>query len=196
MFRLLVALLGLALFGALFAGIYYAPQNVERRTQSPFNLMPGEVLSDFKEPSIAGGEVVVNITVVGPPIDLWVMDQEWLETVIDTQEQRFNLSRPFNYHSQWSIIGLSGHRDISFIADGKTRLALVLDHSDAYYNDTVPSDDAGVANVFIQTRYLEEEQKSLVWGYIAAVPSVVLVALTLARKVQRRRSERRDRRAP
>lgn len=191
-FRLIVALLGLALFGALFAGIYYAPENVEKRTSSPFNLFPGEVRVDFLEPSVADGAVHVTITASGAAIDLWVMDQEWVETVLEPGEARLNLSTPFNYHAQWSVQNLTGEHNLTLVADGRTRLALVLDHSDAYYDDTVPGEEAQVAAVTVQTRYLEEERKSLVLGYIAATPSVLLVVLTIGRKLHRWRKERNE----
>lgn len=191
MFRLLFAIFGFAFFGALFAGIYYAPENVERQTQSPFNLGPGEVRVDFMEPSIEGGTVTINLTIAGGSIDLWVMDQEWVETVLDRGEGRLNLSRPFNHHSQWSMQNLTGQHNLTFTADGQTRLGLVLDHSDAYYSDTAPGEDP--VAVQVQTRYLEEETKSLVWGYMAATPSLVLVLLTLGRKYRRWSLHRRDR---
>lgn len=192
MWRTLGALLGLAVIMAVFAGIYYSDDPVVVTERPPaFSVAPGEVSPDFLEPSVPGGEIRVNISVVGGPVDLWVMDQEWLASTIG-EGGGFNLSRPFSYHAQYSVLNVSGAHNFTVVADGKTRLAMVFDHGDAYYEDTVPGADAEPVSIAVQTRYLEEEQKSLVLGYVAVVPSVVLILLTLGRQVQRWRRRRRD----
>lgn len=195
MWRTLGALLGLAVIMALFAGIYYSDDTVLVTDRPPaFSVAPGEVQADFLEPSLPGGEIRVNITVTGGAVDLWVMDQEWVASTIG-EAGGFNLSRPFSYHAQYSVLNVSGPYNFTVIADGETRLAMVFDHSDAYYDDTAPSADAGPVSIGVQTRYLEEEQKSLFLGYLAVIPSVVLVLLTLGRQVQRSRQRRKRRKA-
>lgn len=184
MFRTLFALLGMAIIGAIFAGVYYAPDNIEKRESYPFSIAPGDAEDDLLEPSIPGSLIEVNMIILGGPIDLWVMDQEWTEDILDEDEPRLNLSRPFSYHAQWSQKGLTGIVNLTFVADGETRRTLIFDNSDAYYEDTPGSGD--VVRINIQTRYLEEEQKSLILGYIAVLPSVLLVILTLARQIRRR----------
>ncbi len=185
--RTLFALLGLALFGAIFAGIYYAPavEEVERE-RAAFNLAKGEIRPDFIERSVPGGEVSVNITIFGGNIDVYVMDEEWAASTLQPGEIGMNLSSPFSYHAQWTRLNVTGPQNWTFISDGQTRLAFVLDNSDTYYNDTAPAE--GDVRVHIKTRYLEEEERSLIFGYLAAIPSVLLVVLTIIKQARNRRS--------
>lgn len=184
--RLLFALLGLGFFGALFAGLYYAPSVEEvERERAAFSLAPGEVQPDFIERGIPGAPITVNITIFGGPIDIYVMDEEWAGSTLQPG-LGMDLSRPFSYHADLSRINITGPQTWNLTGDGFTRLAFVLDNSVSYYNDTAPSDEP--VRVHIQTRYLEEEQRSLVYGYLAAVPSVLLVVLTVVKQVRDRRA--------
>ncbi len=197
MIRAITALLGLTIIGAVFAGIHYADGNAElRRNATPFNLAPGEVQDDFIEPSVPGGPITVEITVTLGTVDIYIMDREWEDHVLDSQNKVLNLSKPFSYHKQWSKIGVNGTYTFSLIGDGEKRYAILIDNSDNYYdNDTVPDTrgpGGGAANIRIETRYLAEETKSLVWGFIAATPSIILVIYTLGRQVKRWRREKQD----
>ncbi len=188
----IVALLGLSVLGAIFAAVYYSPENVVLRESGvpAFNLAPGEARIDFLEPSIEGGPILVEITVVSGAVDLYLMDQEWASTL--TSGGTLDISRPFSYHAQWSRIGLNDTYGFTIVADGKTRYGMLIDNADNYYDgDTVPDPDPenGTARIGIQTRYLAEEQRSLILGYIAATPSVLLVGYAFAKKWQRWRSD-------
>lgn len=183
--RTLLALLGLGLFGALFAGLYYAPEveSVERE-RAAFNLAPGEVRPDFIESSIPGGLITVNVTIFGGPIDIWVMDEEWAASTL-RGDNGMDLSQPFSYHKEHTRLNITGTQSWTFIGDGATRLAFVLDHGDAHYNDTGATEEP--VRIHIKTRYLEEEERSLVYGYLAATPSVLLVVLTIGKQIRDRR---------
>lgn len=183
--RTLLALLGLGLFGGLFAGLYYAPsvESVERE-RAAFSLAPGEVQPDFIESSIPGGLITVDITIFGGPIDIWVMDEEWAASTL-RGENGMDLSEPFSYHAEHTRLNISGEQSWTFIADGATRLAFVLDNADAHYNDTESTE--GPVRIHIKTRYLEEEDRSLIYGYLAATPSVLLVVLTVAKQIRDRK---------
>ncbi len=184
--RTMFALLGLAFFAALFAGIYYAPDIEEvERERAAFNLAPGEVQPDFIERSIAGGTITVDLIIFGGPIDVWVMDEEWAASTLHPDQPGMDLSQPFSFHKEHTRLNVSGPQSWTLIADGETRLAFVLDNGDAYYEDTADSGDE--VRVHIKTRYLEEEDRSLVFGYLAAVPSVLLVVLTIMKQVRDRR---------
>ncbi len=190
MIRILTALLGLAVIGALFAGVYYGAEGLELRESRPpaFNIAPGEVRVDFLEPSIAGGPITVHLDIQGPPIDVYVMDEEWVARLTDSGT--INLSQPFSFHREFSRLGVNGSTDLAVVADGETRLALVLDHSDNHYaNDTIP--EPHVVGVKVTTRYLDEERRSLTLGYLAATPSVILVGLTIQRRLKRAAADKK-----
>ena len=196
MIRLVMALLGLAVFGALFAAIHYAPENRVRVDDAPaFQLAPGEVRQTTLQPTVPGSPVAIRVRAFGGPFDLYVMEKEWSDNLAGGG--RLSLDRPFSFYAEHSIIGLDGSADFALVSDGVTDYLLVIDNSDNHYlNDTVPdvaSPTNGTVSVQITIRYLEEEQRSLVLGYIAATPSVLLVALTLGRKVRQWRRERRAR---
>lgn len=188
----IVALIGLSLLGALFAAIYYSPENVVLRESGvpAFNLAPGEARIDFLEPSIENGPILVEIVVVSGRVDLYLMDQEWASSL--THGGSLDLSQPFSYHAQWSRLGLNESYSFTIVADGKTRYGMLIDNTDNYYEgDTVPEEDPenGTARIRIQTRYIAEEQRSLILGYIAATPSGLLVGYAFVKKWQRHRSK-------
>lgn len=196
MIRIVVALLGLTLFGALFAGIYYAPDNLHYKEEGApaFSLAPGEVRQTTLQPTVAQTPIVVEVRTFGGAIDLYVMEKAWSDPLAG--DGRLSLQRPFAYLAQHSQVGLDGLADFTLLSDGVTEYVLVFDNSDAYYlNDTVPdlaSPGNGTVSVQTTIRYLEEETRSLMLGYVAATPSILLVALTLVRIVRRHRGARRD----
>ncbi len=195
----IVALIGLSLLGAIFAAIYYSPENVVLRESGvpAFNMAPGEARIDFLEPSIPGGPILVELTVVSGRVDVYLMDQEWASSL--TREGSLDISKPFSYHAQWSQIGVNDTYSFTILADGKTRYGMLIDNADNYYEgDTVPDEDPvnGTASIRIQTRYLAEEQRSLMLGYMAATPSVLLVGYAFAKKWQRHRDAQKAAGAP
>lgn len=192
MIRLMVALLGLSVFGALFAGIYYAPQNLHAKQEGvpAFSLAAGEAIQTTLQATVADTPIVVQVQSFGGPIDLYVMEAEWSDPLAG--EGRLSLDRPFAYLAEHSQIGLAGRTDFALLSDGVTPYVLVFDNSDAYYlNDTLPDQTSptnGTVSVQVTIRYLQEETRSLILGYIAATPSVLLVAVTLVRKLRQRRA--------
>lgn len=186
MVRVTIALLGLAVFGALFAGLYYAPRNVQPREEGApaFQLAPGEAKQSVLQPTIAGTPIVVQVHVTGAPIDLYVMEKDWSDVL--PRDGVLRLDRPFSYYAEHTRIGITGTHDLVLVSDGATEYLLVFDASDAYYgNDTLPGSQP--AGIQLTTHYVEEQTRSLVLGYIAALPSVLLVVLTLGRKIVRLR---------
>ncbi len=193
MIRLIVALLGLTVFGAVFAGIYYAPGNVRFKEDGvpSFSLAAGEARQTTLQPTIPGTPIVVAVQSFGGPFDLYVMEAEWSGPLAGNG--RLRLDRPFAYLAEHSAIGLAGATEFVLPSDGVTSYVLVFDNSDAYYrNDTLPdpaSATNGTVSVQLTVRYLEQETRSLVLGYLAAAPSVTLVAITLARKIRHHRAK-------
>lgn len=193
MIRLVLALLGFTIFGALFAGIYYAPGNVHYKEEGApaFSLAPGEARQTTLQATIPQTPIVVEVQAFGGPFDLYVMEKEWSDPLAG--DGRLSLDQPFSYLADHSRIGLDGRTDFALLSDGITEYVLVFDNSDAYYqNDTVPnlaSPSNGTVSVQVTIRYLEEETRSLILGYVAATPSVLLVAITLVRKIRQRRKK-------
>ncbi len=201
MFRLLAALLGLAVVLAVFAGIYYAPENVELRERSgAFNLAAGEVRQEALQPSIPGSDIVVEVEVLQGTIDVYVMDKEWAGSL--PEGGRLHLDAPFSYHAGTSATHVNGTYTFTLRSDGLTWMSVVFDNSDNYYDgDAVPAVDdadangtraddaegAGTARVKVTARFVDEEERSLLLGYLAAVPSVLLVVVTLGRSWSRHR---------
>lgn len=196
MIRLTLALVGLAVFGAVFASIYYDPDNRLQVESAPaFQLAPGEARQTVLQPTIPATPIAIEIHATGPAFDLYVMEKEWSDALAGAG--RLDLSQPFSFDAAHSRIGVEGRADFALLSDGVTEHVLVFDNSDNHYlNDTLPdvnSTTGGVVHIQITIRYLEEEGRSLVLGYIAAAPSVLLVAFTLWRKVRRSRAERKAR---
>lgn len=186
MVRVTVALLGLAVFGALFAGVYYAPRNIEPRQDGApaFQVAPGEARQSVLQPTIPGTPIAVQVHVTGHPIDLYVMEKDWSDGL--PQDGTLSLDQPFSYYAEHTAFGILGTHDLVLVSDGVTEYLLVFDASDAYYdNDTLPGDIP--SGIQLTTHYVEEQTRSLVFGYIAALPSVLLVVLTLGRKIVRLR---------
>lgn len=184
--RVTIALLGLAVFGALFAGLYYAPRNVLPREEGApaFQLAPGEAKQSVLQPTVAGTPIVVQVHVTGSPIDLYVMEKDWSDGL--PRGGVLQLDQPFSYYAEHTLLGITGTHDIVLVSDGTTEYLLVFDASDSFYaDDTLPGAES--SGVQLTTHYVEEQTRSLVLGYIAALPSLLLVVLTLGRKVVRLR---------
>ncbi len=197
MFKLLAALLGLAVVFAVFAGIYYAPANIElREANSAFNLAPGEVRQESLQPSLAGSDIVVEVQVLQGEIDVYVMDNEWASDL--PSDGKLVLSRPFSYHAEPSQTHVNGTHTFTLQSDGNTWITVVFDNSDNYYdNDAAPRADPangtdGTARVKITARFVDEENRSLILGYLAAIPSGLLVVVTLGRSWARHRRHLRE----
>lgn len=193
MIRLTVALVGLAVFGAIFALIYYDPDNRLHVESAPaFQLAPGEARQTTLQPTIPGTPIAVQVRATGGAFDLYVLEKEWSDSLAG--EGRLDLSRPFSHYAEHSRIGLAGEADFALVSDGVTEYLLVFDNSDNHYlNDTVPDmagPTRGTVSIQITIRYLEEETRSLMLGYIAATPSVLLVVLTLWRRARAWRAAR------
>ena len=198
MAKTVIALLGMAVLGAIFAGVYYAPSNVEfkERGAPAYQLGPGEVQSDRLQPTVAGTPILIEATVRGGPIDLYILEKPWAESL--PEDGRLQLDRPFSYHAQWSRTRLNGTAQLALLSDGRTEYLIVLDNSDNYYDgDAAPdlaSTTGGTVSVQLTIHFAREEQRSLVLGYLAATPSVLLLVLTLGRKARRSLRTRRERR--
>ena len=194
MIRLTMALVGLAVFGAVFALIYYDPDNQLQTERAPvFQLAPGEARQTTLQPTIPGTPVTIEVHATGGKFDLYVMEKEWSDSLAG--QGRLALDTPFSYYAEHSRIGLDGQATFALLSDGVTEYLLIFDNSDNHYlNDTVPDltgPTAGAVSISITIRYLEEESRSLVLGYIAAAPSVLLVAFTLGRKIRHWARERK-----
>lgn len=194
MIRLTIALVGLAVFGAVFALIYYDPDNRLQTERAPvFQLAPGEARQTTLQPTDAGTPITVEVHATGGTFDLYVMEKEWSDSLAG--EGRLALERPFSYYAEHSRIGLDREATFALVSDGVTEYLLVFDNSDNHYeNDTVPDltgPTHGTVSISITIRYIEEESRSLMLGYIAAAPSVLLVAFTLGRKLRRWARERK-----
>lgn len=196
MIRLTVALVGLIVFGAVFAFIYYDPDNqLKVHTAPAFQLAPGEARQTVLQPTIAGTPIVVQLNAMGNPFDIYLMEKDWSDAL--ARDGRLNLDQPFSYDAARSRLGVTGQLEFAIISDGQTNVVLVFDNGDNYYaNDTVPDPNdplAGTVSIQITIRYVEEEDRSLLLGYIAAAPSLILVAVTLGRKVRHALDRRRAR---
>lgn len=191
MIRLTVALVGLIVFGAVFAFIYYDPDNeVKVRSAPVFQLAPGEARQTVLQPTIAGTPIVVQLNIVGNPIDIYLLEKDWSDPL--ARDGRLNLDQPFSHDAARSRVGVTGLIEFAIVSDGQTDYVLVFDNGDNYYaNDTTPLNDTqGTVSIQMTVRYVEEEERSLLLGYIAAAPSVILVAITLGRKLRRLQTQR------
>lgn len=193
MFRLLAALLGLAVVFAVFAGIYYAPSNVELRERSgAFNLAAGEVRQEGLQPTLAGSDIVVEVQILEGEVDIYVMDKEWASAL--PGDGRLNLDRPFSYHASLSRTHVNDTHTFTLRSDGQTWTSVVFDNSDNYYDgDATPDPNGtGEARIKLTARFVDEEDRSLILGYLAVIPSVLLVVVTLGRSWSRHRQARKD----
>lgn len=188
MFRLLAALLGLAVVFAVFAGIYYAPANVALRERGigAFNLAAGEVRQEGLQPTLAGSDIVVEVEVLEGEVDVYVMDKEWASAL--PSGGRLDLDQPFSYHAALSRTYVNDTHTFTLRSDGRTWTSVVFDNSDNYYDGDAAPDENATARIKLTARFVDEEERSLVLGYLAVVPSVLLVVVTLGRSWGRYRN--------
>lgn len=185
MLRITVALLGFAVFGAMFAAAYYQPTEVERELPTPkFRLAPGEMSPDFIEPGAKGENITVNVTVVtGGPVDVYVMNMENLTLrALNGTTYGFNLSERVAYNQTYSAFNLTGYHNFTFQADGENRTALLI-ASRMPYNGSRPLQEQ-VTEVSVEMRFWDREDRSLVMAYLLAMPSVLLIGYTLYRRIR------------
>lgn len=190
MFRVLAFLVGSAVLLAVFAGIYYAPENEQQRTVGvpAFNLAPGEVRQDSLQPTLRDSPIAVEILVLAGTVDIYVMDKEWAADL--TRNGALHLDRPFSFDADLSATHVNVSHTFTIISDGETWKSMIFDNSDNHYDgDAVPG--AGeTARLKVTVRYIEQEERSLLLGYIAVVPSALLVVVTLGRKWRRHHKQR------
>lgn len=185
MFRFFVFLIGTSVLAAVFAGIYYAPENHQARVEgSPaFNLAPGEVRQDGLGPTIPDTPIVVTIEVLSGEVDVYVMDKEWASRL--PQDFALSLQEPFSFYRDHSATHVNGSHEFTIVSDGETWYSIVFDNSDNVYEGDAASNET--ARLKVTVRYIDDEQRSLVLGYIAATPSVLLVLVTFGRQWLRHR---------
>lgn len=192
MFRTLIFLVGAAILAALMAGVYYAPDSLALREEATaYNPGPGEVRQDTVHPSLPGSDIVYEVEVLEGTVDVYVMDQEWASSL--AQGGGMHLDRPFSYYSEWSAIGVNGTHTFTIQSDGRTSYSVVFDNSDNYYQGDADEDGGERATAKIRTtvRFVEEEDRSLTFGYLAAAPSALLVVVTFGRQYWRHRRHKR-----
>lgn len=181
--RLIVVLLGFAVFGALFAAASYQPREVERELPTPrFRLAPGEMAVDFIEPGAQGENITVNITVVlGGPVDAYLMNMENLTLkALNGTTYGFQLGENVSYNRSLSRENISRSYNFTFVADGENRTALLIGSSMPENGTNVLG--TNITEVSVQMRYSDTERRSLVMGYLLAAPSVLLVGYVVYRR--------------
>lgn len=192
--RSLVApLVGFALFGALFAAVYYddhAAADVVEREVTPepptFRMGPGAARAGLVWDSGRGENVTVDVRVVaGGPVDLYLVDVENLSAfVLNGTQHAFE---PHVLRQQYpdSIVeaNITQSYNATFFADGTTRWYLVYVSRTAapqgYEELPAEEQEPYHTEVAVTVRYLEREAKSIVIGYLLTVPSLLLVALVV-----------------
>src|ERR1051326_3245782 len=189
--RLVVSLLGLAVIFAIFAGTYYAPENIKAKTAAPsFQLAPGQTQQVRLLPTVPGTAIVVQLRAVGGPIDVYVMEKEWADRLASNGV--LNLTQPFSYEAGPSRTNVNGTYEFGLVSDGRTEHLLVLDNGgDFYRGGAVPdlhSPTNGTVSIELTIHYLQDEQRSLWLAYLAATPGVALVLFTIGHRIWRTRT--------
>jgi hypothetical protein len=185
--RVLVVLLGFALFGALFAAAYYQPQDVERELPTPrFRLGPGEMKPDFIEPGAAGENISVNTSVLqGGPIDVYMMNMENLTlNALNGSTYTFELNENVSYNKTLSRTNVTDTYNFTFRTDGENRTVLLIGSRMPEDPNRGPEDN--VTAVSVHMTYTQTEQRSLVIGALLASPSAALIGYVFYRRFQRR----------
>lgn len=193
--RLVVSLLGLAVLFAVFAGTYYAPENVRTKTAAPsFQVAPGDNAQVRLLPTIAGTPIAVQIHAVGGPIDVYLMQKEWADRL--ARSGTLNLTQPFSFESGHSRANVTGTYEFALVSDGRTEHLLVLDNGASFYSGGAAPDRKGPTNgtvsVELTIHYLQEQQRSLWFAYLAATPGVALVVFTIGHRVWRHRLQKKQ----
>jgi hypothetical protein len=192
--RLVVSLLGLAVIFAVFAGTYYAPENLRTKIAAPtFQVAPGATQQVRLLPTIAGTPIVVQLRGVGGPIDVYVMPKDWADRLASNGV--LNLTQPFSYDAALSRTNVNGTYDFALVSDGHTEYLLVIDNGGDYYlGGALPdlnSPTNGTVSIELTIHYQQEEQRSLWLAYLAATPAVALVAFTIGHRIWRTRTAER-----
>jgi uncharacterized membrane protein len=185
--RIIVVLLGFALFGAMFAAAYYQPRDVERQLPTPrFRLGPGEMQPDFIEPGAVGENVSVNITVVqGGPIDVYMMNMENLTlNALNGSTYTFELNENVSYNKTLSRTNITDTYNFTARTDGENQTVLLIGSRMPPDPDRPPEEN--VTAVSVHMTYTETEQRSLVIGALLASPSAALIVYVTYRHARRR----------
>ncbi len=193
MFRSLVFLVGASLLGAFLAAVYYAPESSELRVNSSaYNPSVGEIRQDTVHASLPGAPILYEIEVLAGTIDVYVMEREWAASTAGGGDIR--LDEPFSYIADLSATHVNGSYSFTIESDGKTAYVVVFDNSDNFYAGDAGEDaeNATTARVKTTVRFFAEEDQSLTFGYLAAIPSVLLVLVTFGRQVWRWNKERHE----
>ncbi len=182
--RSLIFLIGTSLLGAFMAAVYYAPDNLEfREASSAYNLAAGEVSQDTVHPSLPGSDIVYEIEVFSGEIDVYIMERAWAASL---SRGGIDLSRPFSFDAAISKTHVNGTYSFIIKSDGVTTYNVVFDNSDNYYAGDSGEDQNGTtARVSTSVRFIEEEARSLTFGYLATIPSILLVVVTFGRQARR-----------
>lgn len=200
MLRLLAPLFGFAIFGALFAGLYYQPDEVERQIGPPkFRLAPLDAKPDFIGASVLGENISVNITVLqGGPIDVYLLDMENLtQSVLNGTRYGFELPENATFYDpRYTRQDIATDHNFTFVADGENLWAVVfvsrVPYPEGWENMTDEEREPYITEVFVNMRYRDSEQKSLIIGGILATPSIGLIGYTLWLKSRREGEEGTD----
>lgn len=193
MLRLIAPLFGFALFGAIFAGIYYQPDMEERDISPPkFRLAPGEAKPDFIEPLAFGENVWVNISVLsGGPVDILMVDIEAATLLLlDGSNYTFDFEGSEDFvQAEYSAFDVEATHNFTFVADGVNRMSLFfisnVERPEDWDEMSAEEREPYITEVAVRMRYVDSEAKSLIWGYIFVAPSVLLIGYTLWTKWRR-----------
>lgn len=191
--RSMVFLIGSAILAAVMAGFYYAPDSVAlKEDASAYNLGPGEVQLDAVHPSLPGSDIVYEVVVKSGEIDLYVLEQEWATPAAGGGA--ISLAEPFSYDAAKSATHINGSYTFTIQSDGKTSYIIFFDNSDNFYEGDAGEGVAQIedARVQVSVRFVAEEARSLTLGYMATVPSILLVVVTFGRQAMRWQRERKQ----
>ncbi len=193
MMRSMIFLVGASVLGAIMAAAYYAPDNLEfHESSSAYNLGPGEVKQDTVHPSLAGSDIVYEIEVRGGSIDVYVMERPWAASL--STRGNIDLSQPFSFDAGLSKTHVNGTFSFVIHSDGETTYNVIFDNSDNFYaGDAGEDGNQTTARVSTVVRFVELESQSLTFGYLATIPSILLVVVTFGRQYKRWRRGRKAR---
>jgi hypothetical protein len=190
---LIAPLLGFALFGAIFAAVYYAPDEEQRQLMDPkFRVEPGEVKQDRLWEAAPGENVTVNITVTrGGPVGVFIVHiDDLVEFVFNGTIHGADLIDDALFYEEYSNRNITSTYNFTFFAPGTREHVLMyvskVPRPDGYENMTAEEREPYITDIGVQIRYTESETKSLILGYIFAAPSVLLVTAAFWQKWRRR----------
>lgn len=189
---LLAPLLGFALFGAIFAAVYYAPEQAERELNPKFRLGPGDIRPDRLWEAAGGENVTVNITVLrGGPIGVFVVDVDNLtEFVLNGTEYGFDIEfLSEHYLEEHSNSNVTDQYNFTLFAPGHRDLFIMyvsnIETPDGYDELSSEEQQDYLTEVAVEIHYTESETKSLVLAYLFAAPSILLVGVAFWHKWRR-----------